>query len=127
MRINNKIKQFFGANWGKPKDFEHKAKIDFNELEREVPVHSKKKKRTEKKNYSSYWACPFCKEEIPIVEEEQRTRYWVFGKRAKVCNCGAKEVPDCPACKRTTWIKDFVYKHQHWGCGFEGERKHEKS
>ena len=40
------------------------------------------------------------------------------------CDCGAKEVPDCPSCHGQTWYKDGVYKHNKtWGCGFEGQRK----
>ena len=130
ININNKIKQFFGGNWGTDKFIKRDTEIDYNVLENEVPKHGKKKKKVKKVWLSNWKSCPFCGEELPIDEKEiERQKqelpgglYSIWTPRVKQCKCGAIEHSDCPACHRTTWLKDKIYKHQRYCCGFEGER-----
>ena len=126
MKITGKVKKFFGGNWGKPTKCEQKSKVDYSILEQEVPKYNKKKKKI-KKEYNIPWTiCPFCKNPLRQLEvNHDNNVYYVLNVKRydNKCDCGAKVMPDCPACHRNTWFKDGIYKHQGYGCGFEGERK----
>jgi len=87
-------------------------------------------KRKKKERQPYVWeghCCPFCKAELPLVKEKVKglaRLALIFTPRASECSCGAFEVPSCPACKRETWYKDKIHRHNKpYGCGFEGEKK----
>jgi len=119
ININNKIKQFFSGGWGEK--LPYKIPEDFGN---EEPKTISKKKKKKKKPF--VWRgdiCPFCKEELEDDKEKQTTSWSrLFSPKKDFCKCGAKKVDDCPACHRETWFKDSIYKHQKYGCGFEGKR-----
>ena len=128
--INNKIKQFFKGNWGKPTKMEQGLKLRSVDLE---PTHipGKKKKRKCKNPKIFEWdCCPFCYQELPLDEDlkikKEGIHSWrsIFDRRVKICpNCKAQEIAECPCCKRQTWCKDGWHKHQgSIGCGFNGEK-----
>jgi len=134
MNINNKIKQFFGGNWGKPNKVEQKRSIS-KDFGNEKPKYKKKKKKKIKKEW--IWeACPFCGKELRIESESIQDREWVGYKTKDECECGAcKSVKrkdgcgcplcnGCPCCGRETWYKDEIYKHSgNIHCGFEGKKR----
>jgi len=126
MLINNKIKQFFAGNWGKPKDFEHARTPKIEELER-VRTGKKKTKKTKKVYIYEGHLCPFCKTElIKLPVDNKDAMSWIFEPRETQCrNCESWQVNECPACKRKTWYNytTRIYKHQNHGCGFIGEIK----
>jgi hypothetical protein len=139
-RVNNKEKQAVSSNWGKPKDFEQK---NTNIPDPLYPVDRHKGvKRNRKKRVFRYSdeVCPFCDRDLPRIkltgEEMKQKTFYVEGisiidtmrgyKINDECTCGALRANSCPCCKRKTWFKDGVYKHQprHFlGCGFTGERR----
>ena len=117
--VNNKEKQFSGKNWGHPRKYTKKHTNIANPLIPEVPKYRKKRRKTVgQKKCLPFGACPFCEKELKQIDEE---KHWIFSSLESFCrHCGAKEVDVCPACKRKTWIKNNLYKHQSHGCGFEG-------
>lgn len=118
------MKKAAGGNWGHPRKFTKRhTNIDIPDDDA-VPKMLKKKKKKEKKPYK-FWTCPFCREEIPERKENNSRAgtCLVRWEREDHCKCGAIEVPHCPACFRTTWHKDGVFKHLWMGCGFEGKKK----
>jgi len=121
--INNKMKQAKAGNWGKPNKTEQKksARLDTDDR---VKFPSKKKKKKKEKKVFYLWACPFCGEEIPEKKDNKNSIY-VFN-REDSCKCGAIKVPDCPACHRSTWFKEGIYKHNFISCGFTGKRRETK-
>jgi hypothetical protein len=140
-RINNKEKQAVAGNWGHPGKFtkQHTKISDPLIPEKDMSGRAIKKKKKQRRVYKSpYEHCPFCETELPIDEkklEEDRIKFGKmyyrmyipsFGYRAKECpNCKAKEVIECPACKRHTWMNlEGTYKHMGLGCGFNGKRKY---
>lgn len=139
MRITNKEKQYYGGNWGKPTDHGKVTnKIPDDVDDEQVRIKSKRKKKQKKVFKLGTEDCPFCNKELAVDEielkkQEQEISIWSFDRfmgrkpRVKFCECGAKEVKDCPSCHRATWYKDLIYKHMPWGswCTFEGKRKKE--
>jgi len=131
-RINNKVKQVFRGNWGSADKWTKRhTNIPFLTRER---VHSKKKKRKNKKKYSRmdlYSICPFCKEELEVIEEHANKPYWYRRKKyKKECkHCSAKVIEkSCPCCHQNAWHKDGLFTHQHntvYDCGFTGRMKYE--
>jgi hypothetical protein len=136
-RINNKDKKYAGGNWGHPRKFTKRhTKIDDPLIPEKGVGSARKKKKKVKKEYKFSWrTCPFCNTEIPldykrIAEEKEKLKnrpylgIWEEMYRVDECpNCHAKEVRECPACKRITWFNtDGVYRHQNWGCGFFGKK-----
>lgn len=122
-RINSKVQQFFGGNWGHPRPY-IKKKTEIKPLRTSAPKRRKKKKV--KKSW--FWkACPFCGEEIKSKPGENK--YSIFNKiYDKECGCGAKEVEECPCCHRKTWFKDEIYKHEGYiNCGFVGKKLRRKN
>jgi len=136
ININNKIKQFFGGNWGKPNNVEQDIDLPnplFPEPE-EVKVKSKKKRH--RKPYISPWSvCPFCNEELEKDEEESKKPElrWMgsiglFPYKQSCNKCGSYKIEKCPACGSCTWYNpnSKIFKHQgKFGCGFEGEKRNE--
>lgn len=134
--INNKIKQSISGNWGKPNKVEQDIILPnplFPESD-EVKVKSKKKKH--RKQHISVWSvCPFCYEELEKDENEAKKPEleWmdalgIFPYKQNCNKCGAYKIEKCPACGMVTWYNPNtkIYKHQgKFGCGFEGEKKHE--
>lgn len=136
MNINNKEKQAVSGNWGHPSQFEKRlTKI---KTPPDVDSVKYKKSRRDKKGEKKLYICPrllcpFCGTELPEdkVATEKRRSEWgikVLGKiPVQRCpTCDSYVVLDCcPACKNNTWFnpKTLVYKHQWFGCGFEGQRK----
>lgn len=128
ININNKIKQFFGGNWGSNKFTKKHTKIPENFGYEEHKHHGKKKK---KKNKEFFWCgeqCPFCGDRLAKVDKEQKY-FWRY-EFVTECKCGALQVEECPCCKRKTWynLDTQIYKHgKDWSsCGFEGKKRHEK-
>lgn len=122
-KITNKVKKFFGGNWGKPTKFEQKhteVPEDFFD-DKEGKWYTKNKKQKPQTKKVAYWdECPFCFSKLEQLPD--RDGHWVLRDYLPECACGAIEAPDCPACHRETWMKDGIYKHQWLGCGFMGKR-----
>jgi len=122
LKITNKIKKYFSGNWGHPTRFEKihtEIPEDFFD-DAEGKWYSKKKKQSTQK-HTAYWnMCPFCMNKLVELPDQS---HFVLRNYAQSCECGAKVDADCPACHRSTWVKDKVYKHQWCGCGFVGQRK----
>lgn len=123
MKINNKIKQFFQGNWGKPTKVDQMSPIQLELFDQEIPKHNKKKKS--KRKYVSPWSvCPFCEMLLDKIEvNHDNNDFYVFTVKeyAESCSCGAKLMRNsCPACHYNTWYLDGEYKHQNYGCGFKG-------
>ncbi len=128
LNINNKIKQFFGGNWGHPGKFIKKETNVPDGFFADKPcTKAKKKKRKKKKYIPPYSVCPFCDEELIRLEVTGKKSWWCINNYETICReCGARRVNDCPACKNATWFQPEtgIYKHQWIGCGFEGKRIH---
>lgn len=134
IKITKRMQKGAAGNWGHPNKFEKQhTKVELA-LEDIVPhIHSKKKKRVNKKPYIfPRDACPFCGEELPIDEKKQEEQkrngeFWaLFHPRIDTCpNCECYRVNQCPSCKRETWFnpKTKLYKHQGFQCGFNGKKK----
>ena len=59
--------------------------------------------------------CPFCCKRLKLDENKKRETWCQ--------NCGASWVPECPKCKKSTWMsKESIYKHKVGGCGFVGKK-----
>lgn len=96
---------------------------------------SRKAKRNRQKEKSikkcGWHDCPFCGKELPIdmakyearaKEAKQRGHFvWKGMFHMNMCECGAYEISTCPACRNNTWFREGFYKHQRFGCGFEGK------
>ena len=129
MNINNKIKQFFGGNWGSDKWTKRHTEIPKDFGYEKIRASQKKKKKKEPW-MSERDMCPFCKKQLEIdsvaTEKRRQDSPWGIGifstVRKTECKCGAMRVEDCPCCHRKTWYKTGIYKHQRWGCGFVGEK-----
>jgi len=140
MNINNKIKQFFGGNWGHPRPFTKRHTEIPKDFFSDEPVKKTHKKKKKKRVFRwTYESCPFCDASLPRIDKNTDTLRvcWPY-KFAEECECGAKKVKPidehvdkinaCPCCGRDTWFKDDIYKHQDkWSCGFVGERKNDSS
>ncbi len=139
LRINNKIKQKLGGNWGHPSKDEKHIRIP-EDIFPEEPRHIKtKRKKKSKKDFVFSWhRCPFCESRLPldekrIAEEKARLKnspmisIWEMMYVVDTCpNCKSYEVRECPACKRRTWFnpETRMYKHQSpMSCGFIGAKK----
>lgn len=132
MIINNKEKQFAGGNWSSDKWTKEHTKVSTPEDPDEVKHRSNKKKAKKQPYIYPGAICPFCKVELPDDLEEiakrkspGRALLWVLHCKVGECpKCGAKEVTECPACKRSSWFRQGWYQHQKWsGCGFSGFKK----
>lgn len=128
-KINNKEKQFAAGNWSTNQFVKKHTKIS-DPLLRETPKHRSNKKKM-KPDYEAKWhGCPFCQKALPVVRPVDTVPQpngfyrWIFEQRASKCACGAKIVMEaCPSCKRDTWFKAGIYKHQgNFNCGFFGKR-----
>ena len=120
-QITNKIKQFFGGNWGKPNNLEQRRTEVPDDFFDDVAPKWTSRKKKKKKPYIAFWGqCPFCHEKLIEIPPEQGH---VLRDYLGECQCGAIQVPDCPACHCETWMKNKIYKHQWLGCGFEGKKK----
>ena len=134
VNINNKVKQFFGGNWSSNKFTKKHTNIpkDFgNEKTKHQSI--KRKKRAKKKYIYAGDVCPFCGAELEVIPKPKDSKlgwyYSIFKNRKQKCSkCNSQAVQDCPACYRSTWYnpETKIYKHQHLGCGFEGERLNER-
>lgn len=127
--INNKEKQSVGKNWGHPRKYTKKhTKIPEPLISlKDINYGLRKRKKREKKEFiSKFETCPFCKE-LLHPREDIPQRKWIFSlsNLETWCRkCGASQIPECPACKRETWLsKSGIYKHPYMGCGFQGESK----
>lgn len=124
IKINNKEKQFAAGNWGSNK-FVKKHTMIANPLipEKTRGKGLKRRKRVKKPRILPWSICPFCGKKL---EELAKSTTFILNDYAKKCShCGAKETPQCPACKRETWVnKEGLYKHKWFGCGFTGKKKH---
>lgn len=100
----------------KPKYLQH------SEVPKPRPSGLKKKPKTEWRWPASI--CPHCDGTLTEIDPDTR-RYLSEKQFDDKCVCGAKlEEKGCPCCKRNSWVKDGIYKHQKWvHCGFTGERK----
>lgn len=128
-KITNKIKKYFGGNWGHPRrDIKKRTEIPDDFFDDKEPKHHSKKKKAKKPVIFEWKHCPFCHEqleEIPADPDKEKRDVFVMiglGKYKQQCKCGAKGNFKCPCCKRDTWYKDGIYKHQWMGCGFQGEK-----
>ena len=133
MIINNKMKQHAQGNWGSNKwAKEHTEVVVPDDVE---IVRHKKVKRSKKERMITVFSrdmCPFCRKELPddleaMKKVENKWRWRIWHVKVNKCSCGAFEVDDCPACKRTTWYNPVtqIFKHQdQLGCGFEGVKKY---
>ncbi len=127
--INNKIKQFFTGNWGKPKGGKQGVRVKALDVEpRRIRGKKKKRKGARRYIYKGH-CCPFCHEELPLDEDRiAKAKKEDRGIIAELCrvstcpNCKAIEIKECPACKRKTWYRQGWHKHQVLGCGFEGKK-----
>ncbi len=123
MKINNKIKQFFGRNWSSNKFTKKHTNIPTPIFEEETKHKSDKKyKKKEKKKWVFPGdCCTFCNKEL--VKKKTEAKYSFLSNREKRCrNCGAKKGKLCPACKMETWYLNGIYKHSMVGCGFIGKK-----
>jgi transposase-like protein len=80
----------------------------------------------EKKVWHSPWKeCPFCGAERSIKKESEGKQFMFVFDREPWCDaCGAKEIPECPACRHSTWVdKDGYHRHNSHGCGFYGKKR----
>ena len=128
------MKQFAKGNWGKPKGLQKIVKLRHLDVEpRPIPAKKKKRKGEKRKYIYKRYCCPFCLEELPLDEkliakekkECEGRPHWIIERMYRVTTCPkckAYEVQECPACKRTTWCRQGWYKHQIFGCGFEGKK-----
>ena len=127
MQINNKEKQFAQGNWGSDKWTKEHTEVDLDteEVAEVKYIKSRKGKKNKKPYVYDGHCCPFCAKELP--KKEGNNDDWVWVSRIEHCpNCGALEVSECPACKRSTWFRCGWYKHQSLGCGFSGSKKETK-
>jgi len=128
--INNKEKQSVGGNWGHPRKYikKHTKLPDPLISLGTINYGLRKRKKREKKEFvSKFETCPFCQNKLSMTEGTKNSNgyllWWVHTE--KWCRkCGASQIPECPACKKPTWLnKGGLYKHPYMGCGFEGEKK----
>lgn len=131
--INNKEKQYAGGNWSANKTIKKKTEIN-DPLCNEVPKHSPSKKYKKKRQRKPFYSCPFCEEDLnwKVVLTPVKINNQYFSSHNTVYDttctiCGAKEVKECPCCKRETFFKNNIYKHikNRSACSFIGEKKND--
>ena len=123
-KINNKEKQSAAHNWSSNKFVKKHTKIAYPLIPEKPTGRGLKRRKHVKKPYISPWStCPFCGNQLEKLDKD---RAFVFARSATKCtNCDAGEAPECPACKRTTWVnKEGLYKHKWASCGFSGKKKY---
>ena len=70
MLINNKVKQYYKGNWGKPVKLEQGLKLSSINLEpRYIPGKKKRRKQGSHRRVYDGFCCPFCHKELPLDEE----------------------------------------------------------
>jgi len=118
--INSKMKQSVVGNFGKPRSMEQHIKLKDFAVEPERIPNKKKPRKVKRNNISEVFSCPFCQKELPV--DNKLPRNFVFNRVNKCPSCGAIGDQECPACKKDTWLFKGIYKHQFFGCGFEGKK-----
>lgn len=127
-RINNKVKQFAASNWSSNQYVKKETRIP-DPLYPEIPKYKARKKREPIDFEVKYHSCPFCREVLPRLDS-QEVFVWRTSRVGKCPKCGARNKSgSCPACKRDTWFKKGIYKHDRFSlnCGFVGRRLKLKS
>ena len=104
ININHKIQQFFGGNWGKPNKTEQKNTKISNYFFDDRPVKGKKKRKKKKNTWIDESSiCPFCKNTLEQIGNEDDIYCWRV-KYSNYCEkCDSYEHSDCPSCHCKTW------------------------